>query len=352
MTPQKAKEGKGSVTPQTPTTGPKVTNAPNWVSPQRSPRFLVYDYSPPSQNFVGLHFGFDTSLPPSRTDSVSPELRQQLNRCSLEEETSVEIINPSMDEKFDSRQLDSSEQQMKNAMETRERKRQTKRVITLEDLQPHFGRKLADAAKILGVSVSTFKRYCRRNGIKWKNVNEFSQALELDPKHRETPGEKTTPSCKTPSITGQAETGNQVLDSRMAKIKENLQEQNNFQTDNVSKEVEAVVSEGDSNGWPMLPCSDPAPRHSIVTIKAIYGEDILKFDLSSTSGIVELKEEVAKRLELESDNFKVKYQDEDQEWILIACDADFQLCLKFSSSLGNQLINILVVDRVFNFEKS
>ena len=90
------------------------------------------------------------------------------------EERSVEITNPSMDEK-----LDSSEQQvcagfdvtksgykavigdmicaaichsqMKNAMETPKRKRGTKRVITLEDLQPHFGRRTrADAAKILG----------------------------------------------------------------------------------------------------------------------------------------------------------------------------------------------------------
>ena len=98
--------------------------------------------------------------------------------CSVEEEISVEIINPSMDEKLDSSQLDPSEQlvcvgfdvtksgykavsgdmscaaichsQTKNAMETPERKCATKREITIKDLQPLFGRKRADAAKILG----------------------------------------------------------------------------------------------------------------------------------------------------------------------------------------------------------
>ncbi|PSR91419.1 hypothetical protein CEY00_Acc28763 [Actinidia chinensis var. chinensis] len=243
--------------------------------------------------------------------------------------------------------------QMKNAMETRERKCGTKRVLTLEDLQPHFGRKRADAAKILGVSVSTFKRRCRHNGIKRWNGSEWSRSLELDPKHRETPGEKTTPPCKTPSVTGQAKTGNQVLDNSIVEIEGNLQEQNRFQTENVLKEVEVAVSEGDSKGnWPILSCFDPAPKQSIVTIKATYGEDTVKFDLSSTPRIVELMEEVAKRLELESGSFKVKYQDEDQEWILIACDADFQRCLKFSSSLGNLFIRLLVVAKVSYFGKS
>ena len=118
-------------------------------------------------------------------------------------------------------------------------------------------------------------------------------------------------------------------------------------------QVEGAVSEGDSNSsWPMLPYSDPTPKQSVVTVKATYGEDTVKFDLSSTPKIVELKEEVAKRLELESGSFKVKYQDADQEWILIACDADFQQCLRLSSSLGNPLIRLLVIDKVFNFGKS
>ncbi|XP_060171851.1 protein NLP5-like [Lycium barbarum] len=37
--------------------------------------------------------------------------------------------------------------------------------ITLTDLQRHYGKKVEDAAKSLGVSRSTFKRICRANGI-------------------------------------------------------------------------------------------------------------------------------------------------------------------------------------------
>ena len=86
--------------------------------------------------------------------------------------------------------------------------------------------------------MSMFKRNCRHNEITWWNGDECSQCLEPGPKHRETTGEKTIPSCKTPSsIRGLTETGNQVPDSRIVDIEGNLQEQNSFQTDNVSKEV-------------------------------------------------------------------------------------------------------------------
>ncbi|XP_057477200.1 uncharacterized protein LOC130764919 [Actinidia eriantha] len=44
-------------------------NAPIF-SPQRMPRLLDDDYLPPSLDFFGLHFGFDTLLSPSPTDSV------------------------------------------------------------------------------------------------------------------------------------------------------------------------------------------------------------------------------------------------------------------------------------------
>ncbi|KAI8546172.1 hypothetical protein RHMOL_Rhmol07G0097100 [Rhododendron molle] len=93
-------------------------------------------------------------------------------------------------------------------------------------------------------------------------------------------------------------------------------------------------------------------RQDAVTVKALYGEDIARFQLSSESGVVDLKEAVAKRLELEVGSFNVKYQDEDQEWVLISCDEDLQGCLKFSSLLGNQVIRLLVTDKISNAEKS
>ncbi|KAK1565004.1 hypothetical protein Q3G72_016679 [Acer saccharum] len=56
-----------------------------------------------------------------------------------------------------------------------------------------------------------------------------------------------------------------------------------------------------------------------VVISQFFREDIIRFRISLSTGILELKEEVAKRLKLEVGTFEIKYLDDDQEWVLIAC---------------------------------
>ncbi|KAK7391359.1 hypothetical protein VNO78_19774 [Psophocarpus tetragonolobus] len=89
-----------------------------------------------------------------------------------------------------------------------------------------------------------------------------------------------------------------------------------------------------------------------VTIKATYREDILRFRVSLTCGIVELKEEVAKRLKLEVGTFDIKYLDDDHEWVLIACDADLQECMDVSRSSGSNIIRVLVHEITSNLGSS
>ncbi|KAG4395085.1 hypothetical protein AAZX31_20G147300 [Glycine max] len=89
-----------------------------------------------------------------------------------------------------------------------------------------------------------------------------------------------------------------------------------------------------------------------VTIKATYREDIIRFRVSLTCGIVELKEEVAKRLKLEVGTFEIKYLDDDHEWVLIACDADLQECMDVSRSSGSKIIRVLVHDITSNLGSS
>ncbi|KAG4941701.1 hypothetical protein JHK87_045572 [Glycine soja] len=81
-----------------------------------------------------------------------------------------------------------------------------------------------------------------------------------------------------------------------------------------------------------------------VTIKATYKEDIIRFKVSMDCGIVELKEEIAKRLKLEVGTFHNKYLDDDHEWVLIACDADLQECMDISRSSGDNIIRLVVHD--------
>ncbi|WVY96820.1 hypothetical protein V8G54_028971 [Vigna mungo] len=89
-----------------------------------------------------------------------------------------------------------------------------------------------------------------------------------------------------------------------------------------------------------------------VTIKATYREDIIRFRVSLTCGIAELKEEVAKRLKLEVGTFDIKYLDDDHEWVLIACDADLQECMDVSRSSGSNIVRVLVHDITSNLGSS
>ncbi|XWS38199.1 hypothetical protein CRYUN_Cryun19dG0110100 [Craigia yunnanensis] len=89
-----------------------------------------------------------------------------------------------------------------------------------------------------------------------------------------------------------------------------------------------------------------------VTIKATYREDIIRFRISLNSGIVELKEEVAQRLKVEVGTFDIKYLDDDNEWVLIACDADLQECLDVSRSSGSNIIRLSVHDAMANLGSS
>ncbi|KAG4184737.1 hypothetical protein ERO13_A09G189300v2 [Gossypium hirsutum] len=89
-----------------------------------------------------------------------------------------------------------------------------------------------------------------------------------------------------------------------------------------------------------------------VTVKATYREDIIRFRISLTSGMVELKEEVAKRLKLDVGTFEIKYLDEDNEWVLIACDSDLQECLDVSISSGSNMVRLSVQSAMANLGSS
>ncbi|ERN06588.1 hypothetical protein AMTRI_Chr01g135370 [Amborella trichopoda] len=89
-----------------------------------------------------------------------------------------------------------------------------------------------------------------------------------------------------------------------------------------------------------------------VAVKASYKEDIIRFRLRFTSGVVELNEEVAKRLKLEMGTFDIKYLDDDQEWVLLACDADLQECIDILMASMGHVIRLLVHDVVSNLGSS
>ncbi|KAH7550091.1 hypothetical protein JRO89_XS13G0133800 [Xanthoceras sorbifolium] len=122
--------------------------------------------------------------------------------------------------------------------------------------------------------------------------------------------------------------------------------------------------------WTNTPRTDLSPKQAVasltqkmphvhtrqemktVTIKATFREDIIRFRISLSSGILELKEEVAKRLKLEVGTFDIKYLDDDKEWVLIACDADLQECLDISRSSGSNIIRLSIHETTVNLGSS
>lgn len=101
-----------------------------------------------------------------------------------------------------------------------------------------------------------------------------------------------------------------------------------------------------------VPPISPRQEPRRMTIKATYKDDIIRFRIQLSSGIVELREEVAKRLKLDVGTFDIKYMDDDREWVLIVCDADLQECIDISKSSGSNIIRLLVHDLTVNLGSS
>ncbi|KAL3529745.1 hypothetical protein ACH5RR_009067 [Cinchona calisaya] len=65
-------------------------------------------------------------------------------------------------------------------------------------------------------------------------------------------------------------------------------------------------------------------NESLMTIKATYKGDMIKFQISPSSGMKELKNEVTRRLKLSVESYEVKYQDVDNNWNFLSTDGDLQ----------------------------
>ncbi|XP_059653134.1 protein NLP7-like [Cornus florida] len=163
--------------------------------------------------------------------------------------------------------------------------------ITYEKLEKHFGKKLEYVAQIFGVSRSTFKRMCRDNKInRWPRSKR--KKVEGSPSRREPP-------CSDLPTT-------------------------------------KLVAHH------MTPLVRPPPEARTMTIKATYADDLIKFQLPFSSSMVDLEEEVSKRLKFHVGTYKIKYTDDDGDRVLIACDKDLQDCMNASNSLGTNTIKMFI----------
>ncbi|CAN4077525.1 unnamed protein product [Withania somnifera] len=187
-----------------------------------------------------------------------------------------------------------SEKQCVNVTHLRKESRtRTKDTVNYDDLKQHFNKNLSDAAESLQVSRSTLKRLCRKYGIRRWPLSK----------------RKTSESDRQPL-------------TALPKKNKSLTSETSTHTDHEST--------------------------SRFTVKAAYGDDMMKFKLHTFSRKEDLDYEVAKRLQLPFGRFRISYMDEDNDWIWIACDDDLSDCFNNAQSLGKNIIKMLVLPATIN----
>ncbi|KAM7497512.1 hypothetical protein LguiA_021926 [Lonicera macranthoides] len=149
--------------------------------------------------------------------------------------------------------------------------------ISLEQLQQQFGKTLQEAADSFNVSLSTLKRVTRGYEISpWPGPKKNNRVV------------KKARNCITSSEPD-------------------------------PKKLEATEATNSIQTTPPT-----AAESAMLTFKAYFGGDsILRFELPSKLKMVDVKQQVAKRLKLKIGSFNISYRDEDEgEWVLITCDVD------------------------------
>ncbi|KAJ0258457.1 Protein NLP8 [Hirschfeldia incana] len=82
----------------------------------------------------------------------------------------------------------------------------------------------------------------------------------------------------------------------------------------------------------------------MLTVKATYREDTIRFKLEPSVGCSQLYKEVGKRFKLQEGLFQLKYLDDEEEWVLMVTDSDLQECLEILYGMGKHTVKFLVRD--------
>lgn len=179
--------------------------------------------------------------------------------------------------------------------------------INRDVLDKYSGKKLKDVADILGVSRSTLKRICRKHHIfRWPPCKAKKDKVSSLKKCAKTTRGNINP------------------------------------TNNPSSNLQQLQRDSVHTARTISDVKEAENAARAIMVKATYGNDIFKFQLSLSSTKLDLEKEISLRVKLSIGSFKTKYLDEDNDWVSIACDDDLRTCIVTMTSLGNTTIKMLL----------
>lgn len=173
---------------------------------------------------------------------------------------------------------------------SKEKRNTSEKNLCREEIEHHYGKTEKQAAKELGVSLSTLKRKRKKLGMTGWQGPDLSQR-------------KAYKSNKNQS-----------------------KESHTHEKDN------GVIQ-------------DPSPikRNENTVIKAEYADDLfrLHFPISEAT-FVTVENEICKKFKLKHGTFKIKYLDDDEEWITMETDQDWNDCIQSSRNVDRPVVRLRV----------
>lgn len=106
-------------------------------------------------------------------------------------------------------------------------------------------------------------------------------------------------------------------------------------------------SGGTSSDGTLKKCLKSRPvdeSNASIVVKAAYKDDTVRLKLLPSMKYQDLLEEIAKRLKLSVGAFQLKYKDDEDEWVILASDADLQECLDVLDTTGSCIVKVQVRD--------
>ncbi|XP_021729425.1 uncharacterized protein LOC110724924 isoform X2 [Chenopodium quinoa] len=192
------------------------------------------------------------------------------------------------------------------------------------------------AEKIFGVSRSTLKRTIKELGVeKWPRKGRKQQP---DAKKRKTNNTAPFESyCSQQNVvnlgSSAAHTENvQCIMGSDLHLEEPLIESHMDIQQQVQGHLEGALHTTESSGT--------------IVVKATYKELSVRIVFSLTLPINQLIEEIGMKFQLELNKYRLLYQDEDKEWMMLTSVEDLKYASNVAESLGTKFVRLSVIDYV------